>query len=135
MAQKMKKATNSAASKKKKEKVAPRGVAHVMSSANNCLVTIADEKGNVICQSSSGALGYKGSKKSTPFAAQQAAQTAGQMAKDRGLQSVKVEVKGAGQGRESAIRAFAEIGLNVTEIKDVSPIPHNGCRPPKRRRI
>jgi small subunit ribosomal protein S11 len=121
--------------KKKKTKGAARIVAHIQSSNNNTLVTVSDEAGNVICQSSAGALGYKGSKKSTPFAAGQAALKAAQVAKDAGAQFVKVEVKGPGQGRETAVRSFAEAGITVTEIRDVSPIPHNGCRPPKRRRI
>jgi len=120
---------------KKTIKVTARGVAHIQSTSNNTIVTIADEQGNVVSQSSPGRIGYKGSRKQTPFAAQQAALAAATVAKERGMQSVRVEIKGPGQGRETSIRAMAEAGLTVTEIKDVSPIPHNGCRPPKRRRI
>ncbi|MDR0856629.1 MAG: 30S ribosomal protein S11 [Clostridiales bacterium] len=112
-----------------------KGQAHIQASFNNTIVTITDEQGNALVQSSAGALGYKGSRKSTPFAAQMAAEDAAKKAKDQGLRTVEVFVKGAGQGRESAVRALAIQGLEVTMIQDVSPIPHNGCRPPKRRRI
>ena len=108
---------------------------HIQSSFNNTIVTVTDANGNAISQSSAGALGYKGSRKSTPFAAQQAAETAAKAAMEHGLRSVEVFVKGPGQGRESAIRALGNVGLEVTLISDVSPIPHNGCRPPKRRRV
>ena len=112
-----------------------KGQVHIQSSFNNTIVTVTDANGNAISQSSAGALGYKGSRKSTPFAAQQAAETAAKAAMEHGLRSVEVFVKGPGQGRESAIRALGNVGLEVTLISDVSPIPHNGCRPPKRRRV
>ncbi|HEY8390607.1 MAG TPA: 30S ribosomal protein S11 [Clostridia bacterium] len=112
-----------------------KGQAHIQASFNNTLVTITDEQGNTLTQSSAGALGFKGSRKSTPFAAQMAAETAAKKAYDQGIRSVEVFVKGPGAGRESAVRALATAGINVTLIRDVSPIPHNGCRPPKRRRI
>ena len=112
-----------------------KGQVHIKSSFNNTIVTVTDTSGNAISQSSAGALGYRGSRKSTPFAAQQASETAARAAMEHGLRSVEVYVKGPGQGRESAIRALANVGLEVTLIQDVSPIPHNGCRPPKRRRV
>ena len=112
-----------------------KGQVHIKSSFNNTIVTVTDANGNAISQSSAGALGYRGSRKSTPFAAQQASETAARAAMEHGLRSVDVYVKGPGQGRESAIRALANVGLEVTLIQDVSPIPHNGCRPPKRRRV
>ena len=121
--------------KRKSTKSLDKGRAYIQSSFNNTLVTLTDEAGNAIAQSSAGALGYKGSRKSTPFAAQQAAEVAGKKAKDQGLNSVEVFVNGPGNGRETAIRALANAGLEITSIKDVSPIPHNGCRPPKRRRV
>ena len=121
--------------KKRREfKNIDKGQVHIQSSFNNTIVTVTDANGNAISQSSAGALGYKGSRKSTPFAAQQAAETAAKAAMEHGLRSVEVFVKGPGQGRESAIRALGNVGLEVTLISDVSPIPHNGCRPPKRRR-
>ena len=112
-----------------------KGQAHIQSSFNNTLVTITDMNGNAISWSSAGSLGFKGSRKGTPFAAQMAADTAAKAAKEHGLRSVEVYVKGPGAGRESAIRALAAADLEVTLITDVSPIPHNGCRPPKRRRV
>ena len=112
-----------------------KGQVHIQSSFNNTLVTITDMQGNAIAWSSSGSLGFKGSRKSTPFAAQMAAETAAKAAKEYGLRSVEVYVKGPGAGRESAIRALANCELEVTLIEDVSPIPHNGCRPPKKRRV
>ena len=121
--------------KRKSTKALDKGRAYIQSSFNNTIVTLTDDAGNAIAQSSAGALGYKGSRKSTPFAAQQAAEVAGKKAKDQGLKSVEVFVNGPGNGRETAIRALANAGLEITCIKDVSPIPHNGCRPPKRRRI
>ena len=122
--------------KKRRElKNVDNGQVHILSSFNNTIVTVTDANGNAISQSSAGALGYKGSRKSTPFAAQQAAETAAKAAMEHGLRSVEVFVKGPGQGRESAIRALGNVGLEVTLISDVSPIPHNGCRPPKRRRV
>lgn len=121
--------------KKKVNKNLNRGAAYISASFNNTLITITDEGGNAISWASAGALGFKGSRKSTPFAAQQAAEQAAKSAADQGLKSVEVFVKGPGNGRETAIRAIQSAGLNITAIKDVSPIPHNGCRPPKRRRI
>ncbi|MDD6927453.1 MAG: 30S ribosomal protein S11 [Candidatus Borkfalkiaceae bacterium] len=122
--------------KRRKEiKKVDKGQVHIKSSFNNTIVTVTDMNGNALSQSSSGALGYRGSRKSTPFAAQQASETAAKAAMEHGLRSVEVYVKGPGQGRESAIRALANVGLEVTLIQDVSPIPHNGCRPPKRRRV
>lgn len=112
-----------------------KGIVHVHSSFNNTLVTITDMAGNALAWCSAGALGYKGNKKSTPFAASQAAETAANKAKEYGIKSVEVHVQGPGNGRESAIRALANADIEVTLIKDVSPIPHNGCRPPKPRRI
>ena len=122
------------ARKKKIKRSYTRGVAHIHSSFNNTIVTITDVQGNVIAWSSAGALGYKGAKKSTPFAAQLAAEAAAKTAFDQGLRQVDVEVKGPGAGRESAVRAIAASGLQVLSIEDTTPIPHNGCRPPKRPR-
>jgi small subunit ribosomal protein S11 len=121
-------------SKKEKHHVV-HGIAHVQASFNNTKVTITDLEGNVVAWSSGGSLGFKGSRKGTPFAAQQAASTAVGNAKDCGLRSVDVRVKGPGSGRESAIRALTAAGVEVKSIRDVTPIPHNGCRPPKRRRV
>ena len=112
-----------------------RGAAHICSSFNNTIVTITDVNGNAISWASAGGLGFKGSKKSTPFAAQMAAETAAKAAMDHVMKTVEVFVKGPGTGREAAIRALQTAGLEVTMIKDVTPIPHNGCRPPKRRRV
>ena len=112
-----------------------KGQVHIKSSFNNTIVTVTDINGNAISQSSAGALGYRGSRKSTPFAAQQASEVAAKAAMEHGLKTVEVYVKGPGQGRESAIRALQAAGLEVNMIKDVTPIPHNGCRPPKRRRV
>ena len=112
-----------------------RGTAHIQSSFNNTIVTISDTAGNAISWSSAGSLGFKGSKKSTPFAAQSTAETAARAAMEHGVRSVDVLVKGPGAGRESAIRALQAVGLEITMIKDITPIPHNGCRPPKRRRV
>jgi small subunit ribosomal protein S11 len=125
-----------AAGKKKKErKNIPVGVAHIKATFNNTLVTITDPAGNVIAWSSSGVQGFKGSRKGTPFAAQLAAQDAAKKAMEHGMRSVDVYVKGPGAGREAALRALQAAGLTVSLIRDVSPIPHNGCRPPKRRRV
>lgn len=121
--------------KKKEKRVVPSGVVHIQASFNNTLVSITDPEGKLVCWSSSGSLGFKGSRKGTPFAAQQAAARAASGARDHGMRSVEVRVKGPGAGRESAIRALASSGLEVRTIKDVTPIPHNGCRPPKRRRV
>lgn len=112
-----------------------KGQVHIQASFNNTLVTITDMQGNAISWSSAGSLGFKGSRKSTPFAAQMAAETAAKAAKEHGLRSVEVFVKGPGAGRESAIRAITNCDIEITLIQDVSPIPHNGCRPPKRRRV
>lgn len=121
--------------KRKELKKVDKGQVHIQSSFNNTLVTITDMQGNAISQSSAGALGFKGSRKGTPFAAQMACETAAKAAKEHGLRTVEVYVKGPGAGRESAIRALANCELEITLISDVSPIPHNGCRPPKRRRV
>ncbi len=121
--------------KKKDKKSVANGVAHINASFNNTVVTIADIHGNTISWSSAGSLGFKGSRKSTPYAAQMAADKAAQKAMEFGLKSIDVEIMGPGPGRESALRTFQSLGLNVGYIKDVTPIPHNGCRPPKRRRV
>ena len=121
--------------KKKKKSVEPHGVAHIKSTFNNTHVTLTDRIGNVIIWEKAGTSGFKGSRKSTAFAATMAAEKAAQAALSMGLASVDVEVKGPGAGRESAIRALAVAGLQITSIKDVTPLPHNGCRPPKRRRV
>ena len=121
--------------KKKITKSIDKGQVHIHASFNNTLITFTDEQGNAICQCSAGALGYRGSRKSTPFAAQQACEKAALVAKDHGVRSVEVFVKGPGAGRESTIRALETGGIAVSAITDVSPIPHNGCRPPTRRRV
>ena len=121
--------------KRRERKNIEKGVVHIRSTFNNTIVTITDTKGNAISWASAGELGYKGSKKSTPFAAQMAAEQAAKTAADHGMKSVEVYVKGPGSGRESAIRAISTQGIEITVIKDVTPIPHNGCRPPKRRRV
>ena len=121
--------------KRKEKKNISTGVAHVNSSFNNTKITIADAQGNVISWSSAGAMGFKGSRKSTPYAAQVAAEDAGKKAADHGMRTLEVEVQGPGSGRESALRALAAVGFTITSIRDVTPIAHNGCRPPKRRRV
>ena len=121
--------------KKKERKSVPHGIVHIQASFNNTIVTIADGEGRTISWKSSGSLGFRGSRKGTPFAAQQAAMNAANMAKDHGMRAVDVRVSGPGSGRESAIRALAAAGLEVRSIRDVTPIPHNGCRPAKRRRV
>lgn len=121
--------------KRRERKNVEKGAAHIRSTYNNTIITITDLNGNAISWASAGELGFKGSKKSTPFAAQSAAETAAKIAVDHGMKTVEVFVKGPGQGRESAIRALQTAGLEVVLIKDVTPIPHNGCRPPKRRRV
>ena len=121
--------------KKKEKKLVPVGVVHVQASFNNTIITITDPMGNVLSWSSSGSLGFRGSRKGTPFAAQQASLTAANKAKESGLRTVNVEVSGPGAGRESAVRALSTAGLEVRIIKDLTPIPHNGCRPPKKRRV
>ena len=121
--------------KKKEKKVIPTGLVHVQASFNNTIVTFTDQVGNVVAWSSSGSLGFRGSRKGTPFAAQQASLTAANKAKEYGLRVVEVRVAGPGAGRESAVRALATAGIEVRSIRDVTPIPHNGCRPPKKRRV
>lgn len=122
-------------SRKRQRKNIERGAAHIQSTFNNTIVTITDIQGNAVSWASAGEMGFRGSKKSTPFAAQTAAETAAKIAIDNGMKTVEVYVKGPGQGREAAIRALQTAGLEVNMIKDVTPIPHNGCRPPKRRRV
>jgi small subunit ribosomal protein S11 len=121
--------------KRKERKNIERGQAHIQASFNNTLVTLTDQSGNAIAWSSAGSLGFKGSRKSTPFAAQMASEAAAKAAMEHGLKNVEVFVKGPGSGREAAIRALQSAGLEITMIKDITPIPHNGCRPPKRRRV
>ena len=121
--------------KKKERKNVHTGLVHIQATFNNTVVTITDTDGNVIAWKSAGSLGFRGSRKGTPFGAQQAAQNAATAARDHGMRVVDVRVKGPGSGRESAIRALSAVGLDVKSIKDVTPIPHNGCRPPKRRRV
>ena len=130
MAQKVKKTR-----RRKERKNIEHGAAHIKSTFNNSIVTLTDAAGNALSWSSAGALGFRGSRKSTPFAAQMAAETAAKAAMEQGLKSIEVYVKGPGAGREAAIRSLQAAGLEVTLIKDVTPIPHNGCRPPKRRRV
>jgi len=121
--------------KKKEKKVVPQGIVHIQATFNNTLVSITDLNGNLVAQCSAGAMGFRGSRKGTPFAAQQAANKAAGIARDTGMRSVEVRVKGPGSGRESAIRAIQGAGIDIKLIRDVTPIPHNGCRPPKRRRV
>jgi small subunit ribosomal protein S11 len=121
--------------RRREKKVVNFGQAHIQSTFNNTIVTITDSNGNALCWASAGGLGFRGSRKSTPYAAQMAADSAASAAKEFGLRSIEVFVKGPGSGREAAIRALSAAGLDVTMIKDVTPVPHNGCRPPKRRRI
>ena len=128
-------AKKGATKKRRERKNIEKGAAHIRSSFNNSIVTITDLSGNALSWASSGGLGFRGSRKSTPFAAQTAAETAAKAAMEHGLKTVEVYVKGPGSGREAAIRAQQAAGLDVTMIKDVTPIPHNGCRPPKRRRV
>lgn len=122
-------------SRKKEKKNIPSGIVHIQSTFNNTIVTITDPAGNVVAWSSAGVQGFKGSRKSTPFAAQLAAEDAAKKAMEHGMRNVEVYVKGPGSGRESALRSLQAVGFNVVMIKDVTPIPHNGCRPPKRRRV
>jgi small subunit ribosomal protein S11 len=121
--------------KKRERKNIVTGVAHVAASFNNTMITITDAQGNAIAWSSAGTMGFKGSRKSTPYAAQVAAEDAGRKAMEHGMRTVEVNVSGPGSGRESALRALQAVGFTVTSIRDVTPIPHNGCRPPKRRRV
>ena len=129
------KASERAARRKRGRKNIAEGVVHIHSTFNNTIVTITDYQGNVISWSSAGAMGFKGSRKGTPFAAQQAADSAAKKAMDHGLRSVQIFVRGPGAGRESALRALQSAGFKITLIRDVTPVPHNGCRPPKRRRV
>ncbi len=128
-------ATKKTVRRRKEKKNIEKGAVHINSTFNNTIITITDTQGNAISWASAGELGFKGSKKSTPFAAQMAAETAAKAAQEHGLKSVEDYVKGPGAGREAAIRALQAVGLEVSMIKDVTPIPHNGCRPPKRRRV
>ena len=128
-------ATASARVRKKVKKNVAEGIAHIHASFNNTIITITDRQGNALSWATSGAAGFKGSRKSTPFAAQIAAEQAGKAAQECGVKNVEVRIKGPGPGRESAVRALNAIGLKITSISDVTPVPHNGCRPPKRRRI
>jgi small subunit ribosomal protein S11 len=121
--------------KRREKKNIASGVAHVAASFNNTMITITDAQGNAISWSSSGSMGFKGSRKSTPYAAQVAAEDAGRKAQEHGMRTIEIEVSGPGSGRESALRALQAVGLQVTSIRDVTPIPHNGCRPRKRRRV
>ncbi len=129
------KTTKKKSFKKREKKHIPEGVVHIQATFNNTIVTITDQVGNALSWSSAGSLGFRGSRKGTPFAAQQAAITAANKAKESGLRTVTVEVAGPGSGRESAIRSLATAGLDVRSITDTTPVPHNGCRPPKRRRV
>ena len=131
----MAKAVKKVIKKRRERKNVEKGAAHIQSTFNNTIITITDTEGNAVSWASAGELGFKGSRKSTPFAAQTAAEQAGKIAVDHGMKTVEVYVKGPGSGRESAIRALQTVGLDITLIKDVTPIPHNGCRPPKRRRV
>ena len=127
--------TETARVRRKERKNITSGVAHVNASFNNTMITITDVQGNTISWSSSGVMGFKGSRKSTPYAAQMAAEDAGRKAMEHGVKTLEVNVAGPGSGRESALRALQSVGLTITTIRDVTPIPHNGCRPPKRRRV
>jgi small subunit ribosomal protein S11 len=136
MAEKQKKKTVKRKSAKKREKLnIPAGMAHILATFNNTIISITDLEGNLLATSSAGAVGFKGSRKGTPYAAQQAASVVANTAKDHGMRTVLVRLKGPGAGRESAIRALQNSGLEVKAIRDITPIPHNGCRPPKRRRV
>ncbi|SNB63002.1 SSU ribosomal protein S11P [Arboricoccus pini] len=126
---------NSSRLRRRERKNISSGIAHVSASFNNTMITIADAQGNVIAWSSAGSQGFKGSRKSTPFAAQIAAESAGRKAMDHGMRTLEIQVRGPGSGRESALRALQSVGFAVTSIRDVTPIPHNGCRPRKRRRV
>ncbi|MDE2029401.1 MAG: 30S ribosomal protein S11 [Alphaproteobacteria bacterium] len=132
---KSKKSDKSPVRRRRERKNIVNGVAHVNASFNNTVVTVADAQGNTIAWSSSGLMGFKGSRKSTPYAAQMAAEDAGRKALEHGVRTLEVEVKGPGSGRESALRALQAVGFSITSIRDVTPIPHNGCRPRKRRRV
>ena len=133
----MAKASNSASSRvrKKVKKNVSDGIAHVHASFNNTIITITDRQGNALAWATSGGAGFKGSRKSTPFAAQVAAETAGRVAQEYGIKTLEVRIKGPGPGRESSVRSLNALGIKITSISDITPVPHNGCRPPKRRRI
>jgi small subunit ribosomal protein S11 len=133
--QKAQQAASAARVRKKVKKNVSEGIAHVQASFNNTIVTITDRQGNALAWATSGNAGFKGSRKSTPFAAQVAAERAGRVAQECGVKNIEVRVKGPGPGRDSAVRALNAIGLKISSISDVTPIPHNGCRPPKRRRV
>ena len=135
MAEKPKKTGKKKAGKKKEKLNISAGIAHILATFNNTIISITDLDGNLLATSSAGAVGFKGSRKGTPFAAQQAASVAANSAKEFGMRSLQVHLKGPGAGRESAIRALQSAGLEVKSIRDITPIPHNGCRPPKRRRV
>ncbi|MEJ2112040.1 MAG: 30S ribosomal protein S11 [Acidobacteriota bacterium] len=136
MAEKQKKKTvKRKATKKREKRNIPAGMAHILATFNNTLISITDLEGNLLAASSAGAVGFKGSRKGTPYAAQQAASIAANTAKEYGMRTIHVRLKGPGAGRESAIRALQNSGLEVKAIRDITPIPHNGCRPPKRRRV
>jgi small subunit ribosomal protein S11 len=135
MAERPKKTAKKKAGKKGEKINVPAGIAHILATFNNTIISITDLEGNLVTSSSAGAVGFKGSRKGTPFAAQQAASSAANMAKEVGMRSVEVNLKGPGAGRESAVRALQSAGLEVKVIRDITPIPHNGCRPPKRRRV
>ena len=128
-------AVDKSKTKKKDKKNLSTGVAHINSSFNNTKILISDAQGNAIAWSSAGTMGFKGSRKSTPYAAQMAAEDAGKKAQEHGMKTLEVEIQGPGSGRESALRALSAVGMIVTSIRDVTPMPHNGCRPPKRRRV
>ena len=131
----MAKPATSTRTRKKERKNISSGVAHVAATFNNTMITITDAQGNTIAWSSSGSQGFKGSRKSTPYAAQVAAEDAGKKAREHGMETLEIEVSGPGSGRESALRALQTVGFNITAIKDMTPVPHNGCRPRKRRRV
>jgi small subunit ribosomal protein S11 len=131
----VKKHTKKKAGKKREKINVPSGVAHILATFNNTIISITDLEGNLVAASSAGAVGFKGSRKGTPYAAQQAANIAATTAKEYGMRNIQVELKGPGAGRESAIRALQNAGIEVKTIRDITPIPHNGCRPPKRRRV
>jgi small subunit ribosomal protein S11 len=135
MAEKVKKTGKKKTGKKREKLTIPSGIAHILATFNNTIISITDLEGNLLAASSSGAVGFKGSRKGTPFAAQQAATTAAASVKDYGMRTVQVYLKGPGAGRESAVRALQAAGIEVKNIRDITPIPHNGCRPTKRRRV
>jgi small subunit ribosomal protein S11 len=135
MAEKVKKTGKKKTGKKREKLTIPSGIAHILATFNNTIISITDLEGNLLAASSAGAVGFKGSRKGTPFAAQQAATTAAASAKDYGMRTLQVYLKGPGAGRESAVRALQAAGLEVKNIRDITPIPHNGCRPTKRRRV